>query len=285
MTLVESIVLALIHGLSRFLPVGAEAHSRILEELLSWPVEDPQWHASFAVGSFAALVLFFIHDWASILSSFLQMLFSRKKPMTFDERFPFFLLLFAAIPAAAFWYLKHQMGMTPEQLFASHSYAHSSQTPLLLAGGMMAGALLLVLSERWSKKTRGLFDLQILDSALFGAFFCLGAVPGLDGTLAMISLALLRNYHLEAATKLVPLFCLPVIGFEAGQALSLVDWRGTNPFGGTTWLQWLIAVGVSCGATFLGLKILTEQIRKRGFGTWIGYRFLIGAVLVGLYFW
>lgn len=282
MTLLESLVLAVIHGLSRFLPLGAEAHEKLLQQALGWPAAEPVWKSTFAVGSLIALLIFFIHDWVSILSSFFQLLLARKKPMTFDERFTFFLIFCTALPGGGYWYLKEQMGIDPE-LFPEPFLKGDSS--LLLVAGLAAGSGLLWFAGQWSKRTRGLFDLDILDSLIFGLGQCLGAIPGISPATGMASLGLLRNYHLEAATKLIGLFSLPLISFEAGRALSVIDWHSSAPVSGTSWVQWLLSVVVSAAATFFGLRVLSDQIRKNGFGPWIGYRLLVSAVLLGLHFW
>ena len=278
MTLIESLSLALLHGLSRFLPIGSAAHERLLSELLDWPASDALWRSTFALGTLAALVLFFIHDWASILSSLIQMVLQRKKPMTFDERFPFFLVFFAALPAGASWYLNDRMRMSPEQLF-------SSSSELMLGAGMLGGGLLLSFAERWSRQIKGLFDIDIIDSLLFGIGQCLSVLPGMGGSVGVMSVSLLRNYHLEAATKLIPLFSLPLLIFDAGHILSVIDWNGASPMPSASWTQWWLCVTLSAGAGFLSLRVLTDQIRKSGFQGWIAYRGLVALVLLGLYFW
>jgi len=277
MTLIESLLLAVIHGLSRFIPIAGDAHERILEQLLGWPTTDLLWKSSFALGSLLALLVFFIHDWASILSSFIQVIVARKRPMTFDERFPFFLIFFSVLPGGGYWYLKEQQGIDPENLLPSHSN-------LILAAGLFAGAILLLIGERWSKKTRGLFDIDLMDSTVFGAGQCLAALPGITGSLGMSVMSLLRNYHLEAATKLIALFSLPMISFEAGRMLSALDWSARTPFGETTWLQWALSVLVAGAATFVSLRVFTDQIRKSGFGRWVAYRILLGTGLIVLHF-
>jgi undecaprenyl-diphosphatase len=278
MTLIESLVLALLHGLSRFLPIGAEAHERLLGELLSWPAADGLWRSSFALGALGALVLFFIHDWASILSSWIQMMLQRKKPMTFDERFPFFLVFFAALPAGGYWYLNEQLQMDPGRLLGQ-------PTELMLGAGMAGGGLLLAFAERWSKRIKGLFDIALLDSMLFGIGQCLSVLPGMSGSVGPMSISLLRNYHLEAATKLIPLFALPLLAFEAGKVLSVMDWSAPQPIAGASWMQWSLCLLVSTAASFLSLRVLTDQIRRTGFGGWIVYRGVVGLALLAAHFW
>jgi len=277
MTLIETLVLALIHGTARYLPIGSEAIERLFNKILGWPMSDPNWRGSFAMGSLAALLIFFIHDWASILASFIQVLF-RKKPMTFDERFPIFLMLAMLLPAGGYWYVKNQMGVEVSALIAD-------PTGLWVSAGMAAGAFLLWVGERWNRKNKGLFDLNGGDSVLFGAAQSLAFLPGINPSTGTMAISQLRNYHPEAATKLIALFSLPFIAFESMRGFEAVDWRGSEPLAGTSWFHWSLAMGITAVATYFGLRVLTDQIRRNGYGGWVAYRLVIALVLVGLYFW
>lgn len=282
MTLIESLVLALIHGLSRFLPLGSEAHEQLLQQLLGWPVADPAWRSSFAIGSLLALLLFFIHDWASIFSSFIQVLL-RKKPMTFDERFPLFLMGSLVLPALGYWYCVHQLGLV---LDAPTGSPARTATVLAMAGG----AVLLWMGERWNRRNKGLFDLNAMDAVLFGIAQCAGVLPGMNPAVGLMIVCLFRNYHLEAATKLVGLFSLPLILMIALGSLgstgdARIDWHSGQPLPGTGWIQWILSVVIAAGATYFGLKVLTDQIRRSGYAGWITYRMVLAALLLGLHLW
>lgn len=277
MTLIESLALALIHGLSRFLPIGSEAHEQILHQTLGWPLADPAWRSSFAMGSLLALLVFFIHDWASIFSSFIQVLL-RKKPMTFDERFPLFLMGSLVLPALAYWYGRDQMGLDMDHLL-------EARAGITIIASMAAGAALLWTGERWNRRNKGLFDLNATDSVLFGAAQCLGVIPGMNPAVGIMIVCLFRNYHLEAATKLVGLFSLPLILLDAALGYSRVDWHSSQPLPGAGWMQWILSVGIASVAAYFGLRALTEQIRKSGYGGWSTYRMVLAALLLGLHFW
>ena len=84
MTLIESIILAALHGFGRFIPISSDAHTSLLQGFLSFPLPDAAWKTTFALGTLLALILYFIHDWASILSSLIRVVVYRKRPMTLN---------------------------------------------------------------------------------------------------------------------------------------------------------------------------------------------------------
>ena len=272
-TLVESLLLAVIHGFSRFVPVNGEAHEAILNRFLGFPSASPEWIATFALGALLALLLYFIHDWASIFSSFIQVVLYRKRPMTLDERLPFFLLLCMGIPFAVLFSLLRRLHLDS---LLGLQLEIQAWLPWSLAGG----TLMLFLASRWSKRTQGLFNLGMLDSVLFGAGQALSWIPGMGGTLGMLGVSQLRNYHLEAATKLACLMSLPFVVFEAWGSRDLVLWGQVEPIPGTSWFQWGLALLASLLAGLFALKTLNEQIRQAGFGKLLAYRIFVLVVIV-----
>jgi undecaprenyl-diphosphatase len=277
MTLIESLALAALHGFSRFVPISSEAHETLLQRFLHFPSTTPEWRTTFALGALIALLLYFIHDWASILSSLIQVAVYRKKPMTLDERVPFFMLFCMAIPFAGLWLLVRQSGMETLELIRE-SHAH------WIAGALAVSSVLLHLSSRWSKKNKGLFDLGVIDSLLFGVGQAISWIPGVGGTLGILGVSQLRNYHLEAATKIACLMSLPFLGFEALGGVAAIQWGTSEPFSGTSWYQWGFTLLISMGAALLALRVLNDQIRQSGFGRLLVYRIILAAVLTGIPF-
>jgi len=198
--------------------------------------------------------------------------------MTFDERFLFFLIAAILLPSAGYWYVQQQLGIDPGSILDSYR-------GVAMPAALLGGALLLVMGQRWNRRNKGLFDLNGLDSVTFGAGQCLAVLPGSSGALGMMIVALFRNYHLEAATKLIALFSLPFIGFTALNGLAHLDLHGAQPIAGVGWLQWGTSVAVAGAATYFGLKVLTDQIRRTGYGAWIAYRIVLALGMLGLYFW
>jgi undecaprenyl-diphosphatase len=277
MTLIESLALAALHGFSRFVPISFEAHESLLQYFLHFPSSSPEWRTTFALGALVALVLYFIHDWASILSSLIQVAVYRKRPMTLDERLPFFMLFCMAIPFAGLWYLLRQTGIGSLEMI-QESHAH------WIVGALAVSSVLLHFSSRWSRKNKGLFDLGVVDGFLFGIGQAISWIPGVGGTLGILGVSQLRNYHLEAATKIACLMSLPFVAFEALQGITAIQWGTGEPIAGTSWYQWGFTLLVAAGASLLALRMLNEQIRQFGFGRLIAYRIVLAAVIAGFQF-
>jgi undecaprenyl-diphosphatase len=277
MTLLESLALAALHGFSRFVPISSEAHENLLQHFLNFPQSGAEWRTTFALGSLIALTLYFIHDWASIASSLIQVAIYRKRPMTLDERMPFFMLFCMSIPFAGLWYLLRVSGN--ESLGAlQESYS------AWIAGSLALSSVLLHLSNRWSKKNKGLFDLGIFDSSLFGLGQAISWIPGAGGPLGLLVVSQLRNYHLEAATKAACLMSLPFVAFEALNGLQSIQWGAAEAFNGTSWYQWGFALLFAMAFSLLALRVLNEQIRQFGFGRLVIYRLAVAAALAGIQF-
>ena len=62
MTIVQSIVLGIIQGLTEFLPVSSTAHLRIAPALLGWPDSGAAFTAVIQLGTLLAVILFFLRD-------------------------------------------------------------------------------------------------------------------------------------------------------------------------------------------------------------------------------
>src|SRR4051794_11037055 len=82
MTTFQAIVYATLHGISEFLPISSKAHHILIPYLIGWQPPPEQFFGTLAIGSSLALLIYFRHDWASMISCFLQVLIYRKRPMT-----------------------------------------------------------------------------------------------------------------------------------------------------------------------------------------------------------
>ncbi|MBU6374496.1 MAG: hypothetical protein KGQ59_00720 [Bdellovibrionales bacterium] len=273
----ESLVLATLQGFGRIIPMSSETQIKFFQRFYPTALPDDAWNATFALGALIALLLYFVHDWASILSSLIQVTIFRKRPMTLDERYPFFIALCASIPAIALAFLIHKLELP--SLFAIQESLASWEI-----GGLVGGTALLFFAERWSKRNRGPFDLGVLDSIALGVGQLISWIPGIGGTLGMLSVSQLRNYHLEATTKSVCLLSLPFIVVELAQGSAQIHWSEAEPMLGISWLQWGLSLFVCTISAFIALRILNEHFRRTGFKKLIGYRAVVTAIAIGFYF-
>lgn len=265
MSTFQAVLYGLIHGFSEFLPISSTAHMSLISELFGWPKPPEQLQGYLALSGLLSVFLYFRHDWASIISSLLQVIIYRKKPMTLDERMPFFLIL-ATLPVVGAWsYLRENM---PEQL----------SDPLWLAGSVAVFAILLSASEFWGRKNKGMFNWNWIDALLVGIFQILALVPGCGRMTGALSCGLLRNYNREAIAKFSFFASAPLLGASAW--LHLKGFAGHTPIAGdSSWLTISALVAVTTLTGCLSIGYLMKFVQRKSLSQFGIYRILLAAAL------
>lgn len=267
-TTFQAIVYAVVHSLCEILPIGGKAGTLLVPEIFGWSAPPVELRAAIGLGICIAIFFFFIHDWASIISSFIQVILFRKKPMTLDERMPTFAIL-AAVPTVAAWFYLRE----PIETFF--------QDPVRVAISLLLFGLPLWFIDSYSKKNKGMFDWSYTDSFVVGLTQALMIIPGAGRTAVSLTGALARNYHREAALKFTFFTGFPV--FIASTAL-LFQQAGIHvssfqhPLSTeVSWITFAIAAIIGVFATFLALGALMKNSREKSLRSYLGYRVVLCA--------
>ncbi|MCM2321929.1 MAG: hypothetical protein NDJ90_01565 [Oligoflexia bacterium] len=271
MTTFQSFIYALLHGFTEFLPVSAAAHDSALSTFVGWPTPEGSLAGALSLGALLAVLVFFRHDWASMISCFLQVLIFRKRPMTLDERMPIFLFITSLPTAVAWYYLHERLAQFP--LTAFH------------VAGLLAGfGLLLGFTDSLSRKNKGMFDWNWRDALFIGLFQTGALVPGCGQMTGALLGAMLRNYRREAAAKYAFFASAPVLA-----AASIFHLRGPNvqaasSISDLSWLSFSVALVVTLLAGLLAIGGFMGQMQRRSPSQYVVYRWLLAATLAGV-FW
>src|SRR5215475_3085597 len=68
MPLYQVIVLAIVQGLTEFLPISSTAHLYLTSWLLGWQTESLTFDIALHIGTLAAVLVYFLRDWVQILA-------------------------------------------------------------------------------------------------------------------------------------------------------------------------------------------------------------------------
>src|SRR5437763_3779290 len=68
MPLLQVIVLAVVQGLTEFLPVSSTAHLFLTSRLLGWETESLTFDIILHIGTLLAVLLYFFRDWLQIIA-------------------------------------------------------------------------------------------------------------------------------------------------------------------------------------------------------------------------
>ncbi len=249
----QSIVLSVIYSFTDFFPVSSEAHMILIPRFLNWPEAPNAFLEACSLGTLISLLLYFRHDWASLFSSFVQVILFRKRPMTLDERLPFFILI-SFLPYFLLFPYAHTYLLT---LF---------QNPYWISLSVLFFAFPLWSAGFYTRKQKGMFDWNIWDALWIGIIQTLSFVPGCGRMASAMIGGLSRGYHLEVALKYSFYSSFPILLFNTLHYRHLVHNTDLSLF------TFGVTVAVSCLTGILVIGSLMKQAQTKKTKGFLVYR-------------
>ena len=210
MTIIQSIILGIIQGLTEFLPISSSAHLVLAPYLFGWHIPQDQifvFDVLVQLGTLVAVIIYFWKDLIGIITAFLSGIWNRKPFADPQARLGWNLIL-ATIPAGIIGLL---LKSRVESVFSSPTW-----TALLL----LATAGLLFMAERFGKRMRKLNQIGWVDSLWIGFSQALAIFPGISRSGATIAGAMTRDFERPAAARFSFLMSIPIM-LAAGLNASL----------------------------------------------------------------
>ena len=270
MTIIQSIILGIIQGVTEFLPISSSGHLVIAPYLFGWQIPETEafiFNVLLQVASLIAVIIFFWSDlieigadvWVSIIS---------KSPTYSEKSRVGWLLILATIPAGLFGItLKGLVKIT----FAS---------PIIAAISLLLTAGLLLLAELSGNRTKRLNQINWIDSFWIGLFQILALFPGVSRSGATISAGMMRDIKRPAAARFSFLMSVPIM-LAAGviamfDLLRLPDYVQVIP----TFLPGLISSTV---AGYISIRWLLKYLVKNPLTIFALYCTALSIIIIILY--
>lgn len=270
MSLLESILLAIVQALTEFLPISSTAHLYLFPWLLGW--EDPGLTYTIAVhaGTLAGMIAYFFRDWLRMFSAaFLQTRWhgGTETECARDRRL-FWFIAAGTVPAAVVGVaLKTQIETT-------------FRGPVLMAAMLIGFGLVLWWSDRRGRQVRGVETVTLTDALLIGAAQAVALIPGVSRSGITITTGLFRGMTRAGAARFTFLLATPVIG--GASVLELVSLlRSRVP---VEWLTLIVGAAVSAVASYLVIAFLLRYLQTHTLRFFVYYRVAFGIVILLLVF-
>ncbi len=257
-------LVALIQGITEFLPVSSSGHLILLPELTGLDDQGVAIDVAVHVGTLGAVVLYFWRDVALGLSGVPRLLTG--KIDTPGARLAF-LILIATIPALAFGFALKMTG------------AMDAMRNITVIGWTMLGfGLVLYWADQRGETTRGDGDFTLRDAVLIGLWQALAFIPGTSRSGATITGARFLGFNRQAGARFAMLMSIPTIlasGVATAGDLAIV--------GNSAMLRDAsIAAALAFISALLALKIMMRLLQTVSFTPYVIYRILLGITLLFL---
>lgn len=256
MNFLEAIILAIIEGLTEFLPVSSTGHMIIGSSLMG--IAEDQFTKLFTI----------VIQLGAILSV-VVIYFKR-----FFQSVNFYLKLFVAfLPAAVFGIL------------LSDKIDELMESPTTVAVSLVIGGIILLFVDKWFNKPTIETEQEIsFATALkIGFFQCIAMIPGVSRSAATIVGGMSQKLSRNAAAEFSFFLAVPtMLGATAKKMLDF--FKDGNTFTGEQINLLIVGNIVAFIVAFLAIKSFISYVTKNGFKIFGIYRIVVGLIILILIF-
>lgn len=262
MPIIQLLVLAIIQGITEFLPISSSAHL-ILAPLVveQWSDQGPLIDIAAHVGSLFAVLIYFRAETGMLIAGGFDSLRNRQTA----ARNLFLKVLFASIPV-----------LVLGAIFALTGIIDYLRSPYVLATTSIVFGILLWIADRQPSVRSGLERIEWREALLIGLAQMLSIIPGTSRSGVTMTAARFMGWTREEAARFSMLLAIPTIS-----ALGLFAGIDILRDGADATMQ---AAAIVAGLSFLSalaaIDILMRLTRIMSFTPFVLYRIGFGCVLL-----
>lgn len=258
---VQLLVLALVQGITEFLPISSSAHLILVPVVTGWQDQGLAFDIAVHLGTLLAVVGYFRARVARLIVSGIRAPFTRERDA--DGRLAWLLVL-ATIPVGLAGLLFKGVVET------------TLRGPLVIAAASIGFGLLLWWSDRGGGGTRDEDSLDWRDALFIGVFQAVALIPGTSRSGITMTAALLLRLERVAAARFSFLLSIPVIVLSGLlQIYELVVAGDPVAWG-------VLVTGTLCAAlaAWACIHLFLRFIERLGMAPFVIYRIALGLILI-----
>jgi len=249
MELIDAIILAIVEGITEFLPISSTGHMIIVSSILG-------------IGDLAFTKLFEVNiQFGAILS--VVVLYWKRFFQTVDFYFKLFV---AFIPAAVFGFL---LGDFIDELL---------ENVVVVAISLVLGGIILIFVDKWFSNDAPEKELRFPVAFKIGLFQCIAMIPGVSRSAATIIGGMTQGLNRKQAAEFSFFLAVPTM-FAASAYKLLKNYEAIEP---SDISILLIGNVVAFLVAMLAIKFFINYITKYGFKVFGYYRIALGVLLLVL---
>ncbi|RYH04092.1 undecaprenyl-diphosphate phosphatase [Salipiger sp. IMCC34102] len=263
MTLFTLILVAIVQGVTEFLPVSSSGHLVLIPLVTGEPAQGLAIDVAAHLGTLVAVVLYFWSDVARALAGLPQLV--RGRTDTHGARLALCLIV-ATVPVILAGLILKVTGLA--------DLIRDSLVVIALA--FIVFGLVLYRADQANPEARTDTDWTLKHALIMGLWQVVALIPGASRSGVTITGARTLGYARHDAAKLAMLMSIPTI-LASGALLSL-DVIGTDVPG--LWRAIAIVSTLSCLAAFAALALMMRLLRSVSYTPYVIYRVVLGVILL-----
>jgi len=264
MTFLQLLLIAVVQGITEFLPISSSGHLILIPYLTTFPDQGPMIDVAVHVGSLLAIIIYFWRDVMGLARGGFASIGIGEDP---QHRRLFWWIVIGTIPAVlAGLFLK--LG----------GYLESFRVTDLVAVNLIVYGLLLGAADRWGKEEKSFEDVGPRDAILVGLAQALALIPGTSRSGSTMTMARFLGYKRVEAARFSFLLAIPAVaGAGLLAAFDLAEASAQMQ------LDALIAGVLTFLSAFATMAFLMNFLKKASMLVFVVYRVAMGVVLLVMF--
>lgn len=265
MDFIQTIIIAIVEGLTEFLPVSSTGHMIITQNLLGVPKGDPFVHAFTFIIQFGAIL--------SVVCLYWKHFFQMRTKEEFQAKLRFYgLLIVGVFPAVVVGLLAKKSGLLDWLL----------DSVTVVAITLVLGGVFMLFCDRLFNATDKTKEVNWKRAFKIGCFQCLSVIPGMSRSMSTIVGGMQQGLTRKRAAEFS--FFLAVPTMAGATLLDLLEmFKGGTNWATTTNIELLL---LGCIVAFVvaifAMKWFVAFLTKYGFKAFGWYRIIVGLVILVL---
>lgn len=264
MPLLHLLILAIVQGITEFLPVSSSGHLILLPKLMGVADQGQLIDVSVHIGTLGAVILFFWTDSKSAFTGLAHLAVGRFK--TPSARLAL-LLVIATIPAVLVGLILKLTGLSDMM-----------RNITVIGWTMLIFGIVLYIADQKGAEVKTQADWSLGDAIKLGLWQAIALIPGTSRSGIAITGARAMGYTRQDGTRIAMLMSIPVILSSAillgAEAMAEANAAGLR--------DGAIAAVFSFLTALLALSLMMRLLRSVSFTPYVIYRITLGVILLAI---
>lgn len=256
MSVIQSLILGIIQGLTEFIPVSSSGHLVLVPEIFGWKVQSTSYDITVHSATLLALIIYFRKDLAGLIAKFRE---ENTKRLLLN-------LIIVSIPAAI-------VGLLFET-FIDETFKSTKIIVLML---ILVGIMFLLAGRLFHNSSKVIDKLTSQDASIIGISQVVALIRGTSRSGITMIGGLITGLRRKDAAKFAFLAGIPIMTAVALKQLVEFSIEG---FGELEPINLLIGFLSAFISGFLAIKFMLSFLKARGLGLFGIYRIILGIIIL-----
>jgi len=254
------LILALVQGITEFLPISSSGHLVLVPVFGGWEDQGLLMDVAVHVGTLGAVMIYFWRDIWHMLRGMLRFTKGKRDP---GARLAAMVVIGTIPVIGAGYFLNTYLG--PQ-----------FRTIEIIGWTTLGFGFLLYFADKMGLTIRRVEHTGVVDAILIGLAQCLALIPGTSRSGITITAARFLGYERQDAARFSMLLSIPtILGAGVLKGLELYEMGNVQ-----VTQDAFTAAGLACASAFFAIVVLMAWLKRASYTPFFIYRVLLGSALL-----